>query len=71
MTNPLSWRLNRERREQSVFQDLLHLCHGFEEKLVNASIEEVGMMADMVSLYPFKWHSPRSSPYVLYRFRKA
>jgi hypothetical protein len=49
-TNPLSWQLNRERREQSIFQDLLHLCHGFEERLVNASIEEVGMMADMVSI---------------------
>jgi hypothetical protein len=42
--------LNRERREESIFRDLLRLCHGLEERLVNASIEEVGMMADMVKI---------------------
>jgi hypothetical protein len=38
----------RERCEARVFQALLKLCHGLEEQLLNASTEEVELIADLV-----------------------
>jgi hypothetical protein len=38
----------RERREDGVFRALLKLCYGLEERLLNASAEEVELIADLV-----------------------
>ena len=41
----------RERREHSIFEALLKICPGFQERLFNASPEEVLIIADLVSRF--------------------
>lgn len=38
----------REHREDSIFQDLLKMCHGLEERLLASSPEEIELIADLV-----------------------
>ena len=42
----------RERREHGVFQKLLQMVPGLEERLLNGSEEDIVFVADMVSRYP-------------------
>lgn len=41
---------SREQQEDKVFHALLKLCYGLEERLLNASPEEVELIADLVSV---------------------
>jgi hypothetical protein len=41
---------SREQREEKIFHALLKLCFGLEERLLNASPEEVELVADLVSV---------------------
>ena len=38
-----------EVREQSVFSQLLEICDGLEQRLLDSSEEEIYLMADLVS----------------------
>ena len=40
----------RERREHRVFQELLRLVPGLEERLLHGSEEEVDIVAELVNL---------------------
>lgn len=40
---------SREKREHDVFLQLLKLCYGLEQRLLDASSEEVELIADLVS----------------------
>ena len=42
--------IHREIREELVFKELLKLCPDLEERIMNNSEEEVGIIADLVSL---------------------
>jgi hypothetical protein len=57
LINPrLSRRLltsSRERREHSVFRDLLKQIPGFEKRLMESSDDEVVMIADMVCFHSY------------------
>lgn len=49
--------INRERREHSVFQRLLEMVPGLEERLVDASDESVAHIAELVSGHPLPIHA--------------
>jgi hypothetical protein len=40
--------LPRERREDRIFHNLLHLCHGLEDRLADATPEDLETIADQV-----------------------
>lgn len=50
-------RLTRERREHFVFQELLKICPGLQERLVDSSEEEVKILAGLILIY-FRVHGP-------------
>lgn len=61
--------LNSERREDSIFKDLLKICHGLKDRLLASSPEEIELIADLVATYALQ-------PFFLLmllhsRFRKA
>lgn len=39
----------RERQEDNVFRELLKMCHGLEDRLLDGSNEDVTNIADLVS----------------------
>lgn len=39
----------RERQEDKVFRELLKMCHGLEDRLLDGSDEDVTNIADLVS----------------------
>lgn len=43
--------LNSERREDSVFKDLLKMCLGLKDRLLASSPEEIELIADLVTTY--------------------
>jgi hypothetical protein len=43
--------LFRDSREQEVFQDLLRICTGLEERLPKCTEEEIQDIADLVGLF--------------------
>ena len=53
--------------EESVFQELLKICDGLQEKLLASSEEEVELVADLVSF----WHVFLWFPTHLYRFKRG
>lgn len=42
--------LNRERREDFVFKNLLRMCHGLENRLMSSSSEEIELIGDLVTV---------------------
>jgi hypothetical protein len=49
--SPYTALILRERREDRIFQDLLRLCHGLEDRLADASPEDLETIADLVSCF--------------------
>jgi hypothetical protein len=39
----------RERREDHLFNELLRMCPGLKDRLIDGSDEEIGLVVDLVS----------------------